>query len=354
MAAQKRPLVPALDGLRAVASLIVLLSHYSNETGFLRFYAGWGAGQVGVILFFALSGFLMCYVTEGLAPTRANILTFWQRRIARVLPLFYFIVLLSYFLGKQTLGGESLLVYKVTDENLLGHLLLMKGASVLWTIPVEICFYMVFPAIWYLRTRLNNDSLLILILLVITIFWVTFCEYAWAAMNTDIQFLALIRRAHVFLLGIVAYLVFNMAGPMRTNWLWLALMLLVPLNFPHFARMVLERRFDPWVDPAVLLILPCLLLATVRSDWAEQVLGNPVLRYLGNISYSLYLTHRLVLEYMQKFYVLDKSLLSLATVSILAVALSSVTYFLIEKPSRSYLNRLGRKRPVQATSAAGP
>ncbi|MBR9806538.1 MAG: acyltransferase [Alphaproteobacteria bacterium] len=339
MALEKRALLPALDGLRAMAAMIVLLSHYSNETAFLRFYAGIGAGQLGVILFFALSGFLMCYVTEGVEPSWKNILNFWQRRLARVLPLFIFVVLASYFLGKQTLAGESLKVLDVNDGNLLRHLFLMDGVSVLWTIPVEICFYVVYPAIWYLRARLKNDTLMVIGLLVAFLVWNAVREPVWAMLGVNLKFLEIVLNGHIFLLGILAYLAFRLVRPMKLNYLWLALMAMLPLVFPHFAEEVYGRAVDPWADPVIFLLTPMLLFATVRSNWAEYVLGNPVLRYLGNISYSIYLTHWFVLRYMQRFYELTKSPVNLAILLVLVVALASVTYFLIEKPSRKYLNQ---------------
>ena len=356
MALEKRPLLPALDGLRAMAAMIVLLSHYSNETAFLRFYAGIGAGQLGVILFFALSGFLMGYVTDGVEPTWKNILNFWQRRLARVLPLFIFVVLASYFLGKQTLAGESLKVLDVNDGNLWRHLFLMDGVLVLWTIPIEICFYFIYPAIWYLRTRLKNDQLMIIVLLIAFMVWDTFRVFVWDSMGVNVQFLQIVLNGHIFLLGIVAYLVFRLVKPMKLDIVWLVLVAFLPLTFPYFAQEVYGRAVDPWADPVIFLLMPMLLFATVRSGWAEYVLGNPVLRYLGNISYSIYLTHKFVLFYMKRFYELTKSPVNLMIVLVLVIALASVTYFLIEKPSRKYLNlawaRFFTRKPPKDVVAA--
>jgi peptidoglycan/LPS O-acetylase OafA/YrhL len=51
-----------LNMLRGLAALIVLVSHYSNATNLLNAMPGRGAGQLGVMIFFILSGFLMSYL----------------------------------------------------------------------------------------------------------------------------------------------------------------------------------------------------------------------------------------------------------------------------------------------------
>lgn len=347
MVLQKRASIPALDGLRAVAAFVVLLSHFSNATGFLDYSVGKGAGQVGVILFFALSGFLMCYVTDAVEPNPANILEFWRRRVARVLPLYVFIVLAAYLLAKQTFAGESLKVYDVNDANLLQHLLLLRGVNVLWTIPIEICFYVLFPLIWYLRHRLKSDAALSVILLAVFMVWDSSREFLWTRMDTEIRFLEVVLRGHFFLLGILAYLAFRRMPPLKPNGLWLVLMLLLPLNYRNIIGLFVEGAYQPWAEPGTFIWVTLVLFATARSSWAEWALGNPVLRYLGRISYSIYLTHMFVLQYMRRFYTLDKSPVSLLILVGLVIGLSSLTYFLVEKPCRAVLNRIGR-RPVPA------
>ena len=44
--------IPSSDGLRGIAALIVVISHYSNETGVSDGILGWGGGKIGVMLFF--------------------------------------------------------------------------------------------------------------------------------------------------------------------------------------------------------------------------------------------------------------------------------------------------------------
>jgi peptidoglycan/LPS O-acetylase OafA/YrhL len=71
-----------LNMLRGIAALIVVVSHYSNSTNILHGILGHGAGQIGVMIFFILSGFLMSYLYMDTAFNRNEIATFMIARIA--------------------------------------------------------------------------------------------------------------------------------------------------------------------------------------------------------------------------------------------------------------------------------
>src|SRR5580704_17034654 len=86
---------PELDGLRGLAAYVVVVSHISNESNLWNGLLGRGGGQLGVMLFFVLSGYLMgaLYLDR---PFRAGeVWAYAVRRIARVVPLFYVVVTLA-------------------------------------------------------------------------------------------------------------------------------------------------------------------------------------------------------------------------------------------------------------------
>ena len=97
--------IPELDGLRGIAILLVLLDHYIGtyyNTGFSpfwqRFFRAFSGGQVGVDLFFILSGFLIGGILLGSRNSTNYFHTFYLRRIHRILPVYYAWILL-YFIG---------------------------------------------------------------------------------------------------------------------------------------------------------------------------------------------------------------------------------------------------------------
>lgn len=136
-----------LNSLRALAALIVFFTHFSDITHWLNGSLGGGSGAYGVMLFFLLSGFLMSHLYLDTKFSRANIERYLLARAGRILPLYLVIVFSSYLLIQNNYD----ILYNITDLNsLIGHLLFMHGESVLWTIPPEIQFYIIFVAFWFL------------------------------------------------------------------------------------------------------------------------------------------------------------------------------------------------------------
>lgn len=136
----------ALDGLRGFAALLVVVSHCANR-GFLPDFLGYGLGQMGVTLFFGLSGFLMAYLYYDKTPTLENIRDYTINRIARVLPLFYIVAIFV----TVCFAAFDYSFLKVTSwKQVAGNLFLLRGSSVLWTIPVELHFYVVFVGLWFI------------------------------------------------------------------------------------------------------------------------------------------------------------------------------------------------------------
>ena len=134
-----------LNTLRAIAALIVLVGHFSNRAHLWDALLGTRAPQLGVMLFFLLSAFLMTILYMDRRPTRDAIATYAWARAARVLPLFVVVVLASHLLGKLPIAWLQASVYAIPDwKAVASHLLFLFGVQVLWTIPAEIHFYAIF------------------------------------------------------------------------------------------------------------------------------------------------------------------------------------------------------------------
>jgi peptidoglycan/LPS O-acetylase OafA/YrhL len=113
-----------LNMLRGIAALIVAVCHYSNHTNFLNGMLGRGSGQIGVMIFFILSGFLMSYLYMKKKFGKNEVSRFVIARAARVIPLFLVVVLCSYIL--QLFGIKGIL-YNIPDKaSLFSHLALLS------------------------------------------------------------------------------------------------------------------------------------------------------------------------------------------------------------------------------------
>jgi peptidoglycan/LPS O-acetylase OafA/YrhL len=163
--------VPALDGLRGMAALMVVVSHVSNSTGLWGGVLGNGGGQVGVMIFFVLSGYLIGALYLAQPFTLANVWEYAVRRVARVLPAFYAVLSLALILlAVSGLTGWNLTIYPLTLEQSVSHYALLSGIGVFWTIPVEMHFYAVFVAAWWLYSR-SPLAMIVAAVLVIIVYW---------------------------------------------------------------------------------------------------------------------------------------------------------------------------------------
>lgn len=118
--------VAALDGIRGIAALVVLAEH----CGVLP-----GLGMIGVWLFFSLSGFLLAVPfakKPELAISGKYLTEYCLRRMKRILPMYYTLLVTTYLFGRNV-------------PDFFRHLFFIQGEGYLWTIPQEVLFYIVLP-----------------------------------------------------------------------------------------------------------------------------------------------------------------------------------------------------------------
>lgn len=141
---------PALDGLRGLAVLIVLLSHLANAgLPVLPGFSFSGTGKSGVYLFFVLSAFLLTRILLAKPWAQWRQGHTWAdytlRRVIRIWPAYLVVLLLSTAI---TLAGLApWWPYPIDAASLLRHLLLLEGVSVLWSVPVEFHYYLWLPLV---------------------------------------------------------------------------------------------------------------------------------------------------------------------------------------------------------------
>ncbi|MGW4089656.1 acyltransferase family protein [Nocardia sp. NPDC004750] len=161
-----RAFVPALEGMRGMAALGVLLTHVAFQTG----AAGtpvigrvWGRFDMAVAVFFALSGFLLwrphAAAARGLdsAPPAGYYL---RHRAARILPAYWVVVCAVLVLLPSAAGTAGLRVW-VSNLALLQvfvPLTLTDGLTQMWSLSVEVAFYLVLPLLAFALVRLRGPA----------------------------------------------------------------------------------------------------------------------------------------------------------------------------------------------------
>ncbi|MFD2053035.1 acyltransferase family protein [Mesorhizobium calcicola] len=321
----------ALDGLRGIAALSVLLQHFATDAPWHPLTFAW-CGIIGVELFFVLSGFLMGRKYSTAPISGSAVIDFWVKRAARVLPLFFICVTAAY--AWLLLTGRRLPFYGLQWDGWWLHYVFWAGQSVFWTIPREIQFYLVFPLIWWICQRLGNGANFLLLAAVAIL--------QGAAISTPV----LMQAAPLFLAGVVAGRV-NLEPDKSYDVPFVALLILYVLSWPGMID-VLGLPKSLFGSTLYLVYLPSLVLVSTASPVAQRLLGRGVLRWHGDMSYSVYLLH-LPIYFALKMWTPISLLPRPLWFGLTLIAVTIVSYYsfrYVETPLRRRISRLAPKPPA--------
>jgi peptidoglycan/LPS O-acetylase OafA/YrhL len=357
--------LPSLTPLRGIAAMGVVLFHFCRWFPNLdtqRYTGAINNGYLAVDLFFILSGFVITHVyKERLADqlTASGYGDFIKARIARIYPLH--ITMLLVFAVTAVLGRVANFALKgafgsiplLGERSLAGffaNLALVQGLwarqlswdNPAWTISLEFVAYVLFPLFFPLIWRARPAAKAI-------IGGVIFMVLGWLAYQTN-DYLnqwnglyAIIRCFPEFLAGILAYSIYHseLMDRILASDLTLAAVLIV-LGF-------LIQTGGP--DIGIIALFPVLMLTAVRNRGGlGRLLNAAPLRWLGDISYSLYLVHWYILFIAREaaLRVVGITPQSVAagpalalTIAMIGVSLgfAAVTYRVIEVPGRRWLRQ---------------
>lgn len=329
--------LPGLDGLRGVAALIVVVSHSSNF-GLLPAAFGRGFGQIGVAIFFVLSGFLMGYLYAHKPPNRAAILRYLQSRAARVLPLYFIALTLA---GLLVLGF-GLPLFDIPDlRALLLGAGLIHAPDIFWSIPVEVQFYLVFALVWLALGRGWGVAAFALVTAALAI-------GAWLLPQARY---VLPKWGMFFVAGTLAAMAYRRWVPALQSRLWhLGAWLTLPALIwvlPGVRRAMGQTPGAPYADPATMLWVGAVFFCALLSLGPYRALAHPALRWLGAVSFSLYLLHLPLVVVTAHLYRQGHAPAPLLFAGLLVASLCTAfaSLHLIERPAqRAVLRRAGHPR----------
>lgn len=358
---------PALDGVRAIAVLAVIGTHSAFWTG--RYNRGTGAGLLtrldcGVAVFFALSGFLLyrpwLLRAAGGRPVRTA--TYAWRRALRILPMYWLTVVLAMLLvpaNAHATAADWLRQFGLVQIYRFGWL--RGGLTQTWSLCTEVAFYAVLPLLgsaaawtgrragWNARGQLLGCAALA----AASIVWIALTAGTlWANLNAAALWLPTYLSWFAAGMALAVIVVDVERDPARwprlrsvasspgACWtLALALFLVVgtPVGGPRgislAAAGTTTARELIYAAIAALIMLPCVLGA---SRGPQVLLANRPMRYLGRISYSMFLLHLMILEAVMSL--LGNHLFSGSAAQVfllttaLSVAASALAYRLVEHP----------------------
>jgi len=284
--------LPALDGLRAVAALLVVGYHAALTTWPLD--VGWA----GVPIFFVLSGYLITRISLADEAGRGfSFRSFWIRRVTRILPLYLLAVaafLTLPFLGADGGGWSTVLRTAPYYLTFNGEFLEQGPMTVAWSLGIEEKFYLLWPVVAFAllagRTRrLHATAAAAALGLVCAVLFPVphLTGYAGLLVGATVAFL---ERHRGWVRDGLPGLLARPAG----GWAAAAVVagLLLAANLPDDDRLVYLV-----LCPAVAVLLVHLVHG---SSAVVRLLGAAPLRWVGRRSYGIYLIHTLALTVCDK------------------------------------------------------
>ncbi len=298
--------IDQLESLRGIAALLVVLYHVPAWNPLIHNIPIIRSGFMMVDLFFVLSGFVIYTAYAHRITNLYEFTKFQFLRFGRLYPVHLFFLIL--FLGIEVLkyvlqhhfGVPSLSKQPFEQNNLaafLRDIFMIKAFwpneeaitfnSPAWSISAEFYTYLIFGFIVLKFAKFKNYIFAFLSILSIGILFI---------FQPDHYDFMLRCIAGFFLGCILALLIKNLNGKITLNPIWIP----VCFGFIGFLMIYLHdiRSFKVLIYPLTSLLIAAILLS--REHFWKNFLSHPVLVWLGTISFSLYMSHGLVLWFYQQ------------------------------------------------------
>ncbi len=353
--------IPSLDGIRAASFLIVFLAHAGLER--------WVPGYFGLTVFFFLSGYLITTLLriEFDRTGSINIKDFYLRRILRIFPPFYLVLGVASALSLFGLLEGSLRVDTVILQMLhLSNYLIIyldwwtgraAGTYVYWSLAIEEHFYLLFP-LFYLWLRRHvpaqrHQALVLAGICGLVLLWRCILIFGFNA-NPHRVYLATDTRIDSILFGCILAVYGNpVLDRSQLSERWLKLFW-VPFGIAMLGISVLidnpqyQQTFRYTLQG--LALFPLFILAIRYQGWVPcRVLNVGWIKYIGVLTYSLYLMHETVLYLFVQWTDWHPALQGMLALTV-CLLLATAIHRWIEQPSARLRNHLLQRRAARAST----
>ncbi|EGY02754.1 O-antigen acetylase [Nitrospirillum viridazoti Y2] len=350
---------PYVQGLRAIAIIAVVLFHFgaTNLSG----------GFVGVDIFFVISGFLISLsINNDIINNNFSIISFYRKRVIRIIPASIFTIFMTSIISYNILGpsqlhdfGKSAIFSLIYVPNI--YLYTASGYFApaatdipllhYWSLGVEEQFYLLYPAIVLISARFFPKRVPAVLLLLFLLSFIG--ELIIRNHNPDAAFYLLPFRAFELLIGCILATVVNKVT--------LAPKMVAPISYTGLLMIILSMVLidEAMSFPGVVALIPC--LGTALVIWGgengktalSRFIGSGPFKFIGNISYSLYLVHWPFLVVWRHLAPGADSAIYIAASLIMCTFLAWLSYQFIEQPFIRKRVR-GRLAPALIVGAALP
>jgi peptidoglycan/LPS O-acetylase OafA/YrhL len=338
--AQKTAYRSDIDGLRAIAVILVVLYHL--QIPFVH------SGFVGVDIFFVISGYLITsHIYRDLVKGKFSIKTFYLRRMRRILPALIVVLMFTtvaayLILLPPDLKGyvKSLLASLFSVSNFyfwksihLGYF--STDADVMpllhtWSLGVEEQFYFIWPVLLLALNKFFSKKNFMLVVCILTV--VSFLIYYTGKSQAQFVYYSPFARGFELLLGGAVALLERKLIFLKTKQISHIVSLIAIASIIYAACIVRSSAY-----PGVIVLLPivsaCFLILSNSRGAGNVLLSSRGFVFIGLISYSLYLWHWPIIAYCHYIGIQLTPIADLIIV-MASVGLSYLTLMFVEKPFR--------------------
>ena len=367
-----RSFLPAVEGMRACAAVGVVITHVAFQTGHSSGVAGrlFGRFDLAVAVFFALSGFLLWRGHAAAARdlgTRPRTSHYLRSRVVRIMPAYLVaVVVILSLLPDADHASLTVWLANLTLTQIYVPLTLTGGLTQMWSLSVEVCFYLALPILALLSRRIPVSARVPAIAALAALSW----TWGWAPWHSGYSGSGINP-----LNWPPAFFSWFAAGMLLAEWVY------CPVGLPHrlarrrvlmgaVAVLAFLLAASPLAGPeglvpgtatqfavktaagslvAFALVAPLVL---DRPDTPHRLLGTTVMVTLGRWSYGLFVWHlaalAMVFPVIGTFPFTGRMPTVLVLTLIFGFAIAAVSYALIEAPCREALRRWEKRRPQKA------
>lgn len=355
----KRLYYPALDGLRGIGCLLVVIYH-----NFWFFHKYLFFGWVAMDIFFVLSGFLITDILVKSFGKENYLKNFYIRRILRVFPLYYtalflFIVILprvpsfpiplDQYVHNQiwywTFLQNWVIIFKgLGDQTALMHL---------WSMAVEEQFYLLWPLVF---AFIKKPKYLIIFLSALLISLIIFRFWLWMKQVPGLSYFNFFNFTRIdgICIGCIVALLQNTNSKLIRNYTFIPVFSLAIYNFLFYFLNLYYKDYFPYLGLIGFTTFATLLGILVYSiinqtpPILSKVFDISLLKFIGRISYGTYIFHWPIYLFIKNSsegwaHAHIPGIYSDLSISVLSTILAYVTGYLSYRYFESYFLRLKNK-----------
>ncbi|WP_314243822.1 acyltransferase [Empedobacter tilapiae] len=350
--------IKSLTGLRGIAAVYVMIFHYfknysenlNNKFGGIFDYTDniIKNGYISVDLFFILSAFVLTlsYNSKFEYLNFSTYKDYFIKRLIRIYPLYLVVFLISLFY-QNNISSSFIITHLTLTESLFDTLIGSVNYSV-WSLSTEFILYLFFPFILFFIYKIKSkivDLLLVIISLIFLYKLQCFDTYFISLSKKTIERLpsknsleivigssAIIRTFITYMLGVMFFKNIKKIPNIISVCISIILFLSITLDFN---------------DIIIYILFFFLIKSLLQNNILSRLMSNKIIYYLGEISYSIYLNHIIVLVALTKFNPFklnENGVIFLLTSITVTLLISIFTYEVIEKKSKKYFLKIYNKK----------